>query len=360
MNPRENMLSLYRRRGYEFPPVELNMCPTIQDKMKKAIGADAAPEEYFDYPEGFAHRTIPGPELIPAEDVDWRKFYPYELDPDTYFSPYGKAREGGYEGAYHLRRAHHPMAEMDSLEEMRDYPWPAWDFDNIDHMVEAVNEARAECAPSTGHMACTIWETAWGIRDMTKLMMDMATGDEKAAFVLDKVTADSVGRARTFARAGVDIIHIGDDIGMQDTIMMSLEMYREWLKPRLAGVIAAAREEKPDVLIFYHSCGYVEPFIPDLMEIGVDILNPVQPECMDFERLHAEYRDVLSFNGTLGTQTTMPFGTTDEVRELVRKNLDIAGAKGGLVVTPTHTLEPEVPWENIEAYVLACRDYGRA
>jgi uroporphyrinogen decarboxylase len=141
--------------------------------------------------------------------------------------------------------------------------------------------------------------------------------------------------------------------------MMSLDMYREWLKPRLAKVIAAAKAIKPDILIHYHSCGYVEPYIPDLMEAGVDILNPVQPECMDFAKLHAEHGDRWSFNGTLGTQTTMPFGSAKDVRDVVLRNLDIAGAKGGLMVCPTHLLEPEVPWENVEAYVKACRDFSR-
>ena len=145
---------------------------------------------------------------------------------------------------------------------------------------------------------------------------------------------------------------------MQAQIMMSLPMYREWLKPRLARVIEAARAVKPDVLVFYHSCGYVEPFIEDLMDAGVDILNPVQPECMDFAEIHATYGDVLSFNGTLGTQSTLPFGTPEEVRAEVLRNLEIAGPEGGLFVTPTHMVEPEVPWANIEAYVRAVKEFS--
>ncbi len=110
----------------------------------------------------------------------------------------------------------------------------------------------------------------------------------------------------------------------------------------------------------YHSCGYIEPYIPDLIECGIDILNPIQPECMDFSKLHSEYKDVLAFNGTLGTQTTMPFGTPDDVKNTVIKNLDIAGPDGGLCVCPTHLLEPEVPWENVAAYVTACKEYKTA
>lgn len=78
---------------------------------------------------------------------------------------------------------------------------------------------------------------------------------------------------------------------------------------------------------------------------------------MDFEQVHAEYGDMLSFSGTIGTQELMPYGSPEQVREQVKRNLDIAGEKGGLFCCPTHKLEPEVPFENIEAYVDACREY---
>ncbi|MFN2352741.1 MAG: uroporphyrinogen decarboxylase family protein, partial [Kiritimatiellia bacterium] len=164
-------------------------------------------------------------------------------------------------------------------------------------------------------------------------------------------------KAAAFAAAGTDIIRLGDDVGMQQSIMMSKGMYDEWLKPRLARVIAAAKAANPKVLIFYHTCGFVAPLIESLIEAGVEILNPVQPECMDFLEIHRQYGDRLSFDGTLGTQTTMPFGTPAEVEAVVCRNLDIAGPAGGLLCCPTHLLEPEVPWENIVAYVSACKTY---
>ena len=111
----------------------------------------------------------------------------------------------------------------------------------------------------------------------------MAMEDEKATWLIDQITEKACYRAEIFARQGADIIGLGDDIGMQNTIMMPLDMYRQWLRPRLKKVIEAAKSAKPDVLISYHSCGYIEPFITDLIDVGVDILNPVQPECMDFK-----------------------------------------------------------------------------
>lgn len=158
---------------------------------------------------------------------------------------------------------------------------------------------------------------------------------------------------------GVDVIYLGDDIGMQSSVMMSEELYKRFLLPRLASVISAARAINPDIIVFYHSCGYVTPFIPLLIEAGIDVLNPVQPECMDFEEIHAEFGDKLSFFGTLGTQTTFPFGTMQDVKDAVKHNLDIAGEKGGLIVAPTHLLEPEVPWANVKAYVEACENYKK-
>ena len=132
-------------------------------------------------------------------------------------------------------------------------------------------------------------------------------------------------------------------------------MYRDWLKPRLKRVIDAAKAIKPDIVVQYHTCGYVLPLIEDFIEAGIDVLNPVQPECMDVEQVLREFGGRVAFNGTIGTQTTMPFAKPEEVKAVVRRNLELAGPRGGLFCCPTHMLEPEVPWENIEAYVEACR-----
>jgi uroporphyrinogen decarboxylase len=316
--------------------------------------------EYFDYREGFATRNIPGLKVCPREPVNWASYFDAPLKEGTTFNQYGVAHEPGSEAAKHMTYMRHPLAKASSLEELQSYPFPDFDTENIEHMREAAQQAHAQGIAAVGVMQCTIWETAWYIRDMTQLMMDMTLEDEKATFMLDVITQRACQRAAAFAAAGADIIELGDDIGMQHTIMMSQDMYDVWLKPRLARVVAAAKANKPDVLIFYHTCGFVEPLIPSLIEAGVEILNPVQPECMDFAPIHSKYGERLSFNGTLGTQTTMPFGTPEEVRSVVFKNLEIAGPAGGLVCCPTHLLEPEVPWKNIEAYVHACKEFRTA
>ena len=114
-------------------------------------------------------------------------------------------------------------------------------------------------------MECTIWETAWYLRQMDNLMMDMAMQDPKAERLLDIITEKACYRAEKFAGMGVDILGLGDDIGMQDTAMMSSEMYQQWLGPRLKRVIQAAKAINPDILIKYHSCGKATPLVPELI-----------------------------------------------------------------------------------------------
>jgi uroporphyrinogen decarboxylase len=357
MKPVDNLLSMYRREGYTYAPVNMGLCPSLRETYAKLAG-DRSFAEYFDYPMGFASGHVPGLKVKPRDPVDWRAYFDVDLKEGTSFDDYGVGHEPGSEAAKHMTYMRHPLGRASSLEELQAFPFPEYDLDDTDHMAAVVSDLHAQGLAATGSMQITIWERAWYIRDMTQLMMDMTMEDEKATFMLDIITEHSCQRAAAFAAAGADIIELGDDIGMQDSIMMSEGMYREWLQPRLAKVIAAAKAKKPDVLIFYHTCGFVEPLIPNLIEAGIDILNPVQPECMDFAEIHAEYGDRLSFNGTLGTQTTMPFGTPDEVRKTVLTNLEIAGPKGGLLCCPTHMLEPEVPWENIVAYVEACKEFS--
>lgn len=359
MTPRDNLIGLYRRQGYAFAPVRFGLCPTMREKYK-AIAGDVPMAEYFDYPQGFATGGIPGLKFKPRDPIDWSVYFDAPIKEGTRFNAYGVAHEPGSEAAWHMTYMRHPLGRATSLDELQAYPFPEYDAENVEHMRGAVANAHAAGMAAVGGMQCTVWETAWYIRDMTQLMMDMMVEDEKAVFMLDKITEHACQRAAAFAAAGADMIELGDDIGMQRSIMMSKEMYETWLKPRLMRVIAAARAQKPDVLIFYHTCGFVEPLIDSLIEAGVDILNPVQPECMDFSEIHAKYGDRLSFNGTLGTQTTMPFGTPEDVRAVVLRNLEITGPAGGLFCCPTHLLEPEVPWENVEAYVKACKEFSTA
>ena len=127
------------------------------------------------------------------------------------------------------------------------------------------------------------------------------------------------------------------------------------MKPRWAKVCHAARSIKPNIQIWYHSDGNIEDIIPELIEIGITILNPVQPECMDPFDIKRKYGDKIVLDGAVGTQTTMPFGSPDDVRQTVREHIETLGRDGAYIVSPTHVLEPDVPIDNLHAFVEASR-----
>ena len=156
--------------------------------------------------------------------------------------------------------------------------------------------------------------------------------------------------ATQFARAGVDILITGDDVAGQKGLLMRPDTWRTFLKPHLAATIRAARETRRDLAVFYHSDGDVTALIPELIEVGVDILNPVQPECMDPAAVKRAFGDRLAFWGTVSVQRTLPFGTPDDVRAEVRARIAEVGRGGGLILAPAHVLGPEVPWDNIVAF----------
>ncbi|MBN1623882.1 MAG: hypothetical protein JW903_05905 [Clostridia bacterium] len=350
-SPRENLLSLYRKKGYDYAPVYLDLCPSKVSEFKEKFG-DTDYRRYFGFPE------INVPDLI-VEPVEFEKRLSYidNAVPGITFDIWGIGYEPGSEACAHMKHFRHPMKNFTTISEFENYPYPAYLSADASQIKTEVERIHGLGYAASASMACTVWEIAWYLRSMEQLMADMMLDEDLAEYHFDRITEISCHRASVFASAGVDIILTGDDVGMQSSLMMSEDMYCRWIKPRFAKIIAAAKRANPDVLIEYHSCGYVEPLIHHFIDCGIDILNPIQPECMNFTEIHEKYGSKLSFKGTIGIQTTMPFGSPEEVKKAVKKNLDTAGSKGGLYCCPTHMIEPEVPWENIIAYIEACNDY---
>ncbi len=350
--PRDNLLRALRRQGFDAVPFDCGgFCASQVEAFKSRLGHDRIAETF-----GVPFRSAG----VRMEQVwtDARQLYPRETLPANTDIDVNGVGHSHHPGCFHMTRMHHPLRGEDvTLDEVRRYPLPRVAADAVAQLRPAVERIQRQGWAAVVGQECTVWETAWYIRSMEDLMMDMLVGDERAAVHLDRVTALAVARIQAAAQAGADIVRLGDDIGMQSTTLMSVELWRTWLKPRLADVIRAGKAIKPDLLVFYHSCGFVLPFLDDLVDVGVDILNPVQPECMAFEEVHRRVGDRISFWGTIGTQTTLPFGTPQQVRDAVWANLRCCGSRGGIVIGPTHMVEPEVPWENLLALRDACASF---
>ena len=348
MNHRENVVAALRRRSFERIPWQISLCASLQQEMIRRYGTDNM-AEVFDMPVQYIE--LPPP----TNPIDHRK---YHKDPDslTMMDEWGVGYKQG--SVAHFAKFISPMADFDDPQQVIDYPFPDPDdpqrWEKARQQVEKAHAAGRAAA----YFALQVFEPAWYLRGLENMLMDFLCDEEMAAACIHKMTEYQCRTAKHAAEIGVDIIMFGDDVGTQKALMMSIDTWRRWVKPATAATIAAAKAVNPDVIALYHSDGVIYDIIPELIEIGVDVLNPVQPECVDPVALKAQYGDRLSFWGTIGTQTTMPFGTPQEVRETVKHMIETVGKGGGLLIAPTHLLEPEVPWENIESLIQAVKDFG--
>jgi uroporphyrinogen decarboxylase len=251
------------------------------------------------------------------------------------------------------------MQSFQSIDELKSYPFPTFDEDwRREYARQQIAEVHGRDLAVGGAMAVTLFETVWQLRGMEELFVDFRFNPEFASYLLDRMTEIRCDEARFFAGQDVDVLVLGDDISMQTGMMMSLPMWRTWFKGRTARIIAEARAVKPDLPVFYHTDGNPEAVIPELIEIGITILNPVQPECIDPVMVKRRYGDRLALWGTIGIQTTLPFGTPDDVRREVKTRVETLGADGGLVLGPTHVVEADVPWANLVTLYEAIEAYG--
>lgn len=202
-----------------------------------------------------------------------------------------------------------------------------------------------------GVTVTTIFECAWGLRGYERILSDFVLNPDLAHQILEIPYRFHLAAARQLVKMGVDMIWIGDDVGAQTRMLMSPAHWRKFLKPRMANFIAELKAINPQVKVAYHSDGVVYPIIPELIEIGLDILNPIQPACMDPERLKKEFGDRLCFWGSIDEQYTLPFGTPGEVRAEVMQRLRTLGKDGGLILGPTHHVQLDTPMENFWAMV---------
>jgi len=205
------------------------------------------------------------------------------------------------------------------------------------------------------HLGGVIFETAYRLRGLDNLLEDLRTRAEFAEALLERITAAAARNAAELAAADVDIVLLGDDIGTPTSMLISPDSWRRWFKPRLVRVIQAARATQAGVAVAYHSDGWLLPVIDDLVEIGVGILNPVQPDCMDPAALRRRFGRRLTLWGTVGAATLLPFGTPAAVYQEVRRRAETLGDSGGLILAPAYDLEDNVPVANARAFFAACR-----
>ena len=295
----------------------------------------------------------------------------FEYGADRYVDEWGisyRKIEGAF--AFSYEAVTHPLAKA-SLRDLEDFPWP----DSADPArIEGLEDKCRRLSDTTdlaivGRFNTPIFEQAFMLRGLEQFLVDILDDPDFACALLDKTTDIAVGLVQAgLARAGryLQVLRLaGDDQGHQRGTLLAPEVFRRIIKPRFARLYREAKammlQANPQAKLMAHTDGDVYAIIPDYIEMGLDVLNPVQPHVthMDHGLLKEQFGATLSFHGAVDIQRLMPHGTPEEVEAEVAKTMRTLGAGGGYIVAPTHYLQADVPPENIVALRDAVMKHGR-
>jgi len=253
----------------------------------------------------------------------------------------------------------HPLASYETVEEIeKNYAWPDpdwWDYSNLPEQIEGHETEPIRGGGSEPFLAyCSL-------RGQEQAYMDMALRPEMVHYCLDRLFDLAYqGTARIYEQipGQVMITYVAEDLGSQEGLLFSPAHIREFLLPRMKRMMDLAHDA--GATVFTHSDGAIREIVPDLIEIGADVLNPIQWRCHGMERegLKRDFGSKLIFHGAMDNQETLPFGTLEDVRAEVLDNLRILGEGGGYILAPCHNIQAVGPPENVVAMYETCYNEG--
>ncbi len=253
---------------------------------------------------------------------------------------------------YYTEIVERPLSSAASREDIERFQAPGLDDPEIWKWAKEQIETYGDQFAIIGNLETTIFELCWNLVGLEKFLIDLQQEEEYVFALLDKIQAYSLSCGLKMIELGVDMIWTGDDFGTQTGMLLSPNLWRSVFKPRMAYLFESFKKANPEVKIAYHSDGSITPIIPDLIEIGMEVLNPIQPGArgIDLGALKSEYGEVLAFFGGVDEQEVLPFGDARRVREEVRLRIDQAATNGGFIIAPAHNIQPDTPLENVYAF----------
>jgi uroporphyrinogen decarboxylase len=397
MNSRERVLAAIRHEQPDRVPIDLGgMASTgitaiAYNKLKTHLGIDTGQTRVYDTTQQLAEIELPVLARFHVDVVDVsnrlgrpsQSWKPWIL-PDgsaavvpKRFNPESDG-EGGYlvkdsdgnvlmrapKGCLYFQSTFHPLAKLTSVAELED--WHPHLLSN--RYLDRVHNNSRFLFENTdyaimGSFGGNIVEGGQGLRGWAQFLMDMAGDPAFAHAMLDKLAESHLANLKRYLEAvgdSIQIIQMGDDMGTQAAPQLSVDMYREFIKPHHTAIYRYVRENS-DIAVFLHSCGSIYELIPDLIEAGVQILNPVQTSAtgMAPQRLKDEFGDRLVFwGGGCDTQTVLPTASTEEIREHVYARMQIFKPGGGFIFNQIHNVQADVPVENLVAMLDAAREFA--
>ena len=347
MTPLERWLAVLNRQGADRIPTDYWATAEANQKLMAHLQVDSMPEVYrlleIDHVISVGPRYV-GPEV--PEDLD----------------VYGCRHEIiPHETGHYRECVGNPLAEFTSVEEIAaNYTWPSPDWYDYAHIPTQVEGWEDHPIRGGGSEPFLIYKK---LRGQEQAFMDLIEYPDIVHYCLDRLfelAYKNSERIYTQIPGRVNLSYVAEDMGGQVGLMMSLNHIREFLLPGMKKAIDLAHEA--GAFVFHHNDGAIRDVIPDMIALGIDVLNPVQWRCegMDRAALKQDFGDQLVFHGAVDNQQTLAFGTPDEVRREVAENIEILGAGGGYILAPCHNIQAVSPPENVVAMYEAAREVGVA
>ncbi len=378
--PRARLALALRHVEPDRVPADFLATPEVWNKLIRHLQLEPAAPDLADYLEPAREALLrhfqidsrllsydmfcnpPEAVLRPGAVVDWwgtlarstpNRMWRQRQPDGTFFDVWGTHSQivANQFGAYE-EFAGWPLSAAAEVAELRAHPWPQpdwWDFSPLPGIVRQLD---AQTQYHLRFRVGSVFEIAWQLRGMQEFLIDLAAAPEIPHYIMDRlgeVYVENLRRVLDLVGDRLDMIYFYDDVATQNSLMISKSMWREFVRPHHARLVELAHAR--GLKVMYHCDGAIYPLIPDLIELGIDLLNPIQPDAknMDGRRLKAEFGDRLAFHGGIDIMRILPQGTPDEVRAEVRERVQVLGRGGGYVLCSSHHIQPDTPVENVLA-----------
>lgn len=392
MSPRERVLTALNHQQPDRCPVDFLATNEVWDKLIAHFEPDAAAvgqSDYFDPQREAILRRLdvdcrvvsydmfcnpPADALAPDATIEWWdvlsrstpcRMWRQVLPDGTMKEIFGRHMRvvRNQTGAYE-ETCSYPLADYTTVDTLKSYRFPDpdwWDYTALPAVIDHLNR---EQPYHVRFRIGSVFEVAWQLRGMAAFMTDMAMEPDIPKYIMERLTdiyVENTRRVLDIAGDKLDAVYFYDDVASQKSLLISKGMWGEFIRPCHERIIEVAKRYGKTVM--YHSDGAMRPLLPQLIDMGVDVLNPVQADAkgMEPEGLKADFGDKLSFHGGIDIIETLPKGTVDDVRAEVSERIRVLGKDGGYVLCSSHHIQSDTPLENVLAmYDLALRGASAA
>jgi uroporphyrinogen decarboxylase len=375
LTSRERVLRTINHQEPDRVPFNLNLTVDIYHRLRNHLGLAVEAEKSM----GVWTDVSPSMDLVEAMQVDFcyiglktpsnKKITARE--DGLLYDEWGIGRQKvvRQDGSFYYEMVKHPLAGA-TLKDIEEYPWPdPVDPERIEGLRDRVLKLQKDTDKAImAKFSNSIWEQSWWLYGLQDWFEKLVTEPEIPCAIMERVCQVAMGTMAAGLEAAGDLVDIvrlsGEDLGTQKAPMISPRMFAKYVQPYFARLWSLAkaklREKNSPAKLALHSCGNVRPFIPTWIEMGLDILDPIQPKAQGMEPagLKQDFGDRLVFHGGIDIQEVLPFGSPEDVMQEVRRYMQALGPGGGYIVAPAHNVQSDVPPENLVAMRDAIGEYG--